>query len=125
MKFLKRTLTDKGKKITMKSVKMIKWNQVVAFFHDLKNEKKGVSSRRNYYNSLKSYFKPVGKFKGKFEEIRIGKKRTQVKPVSLTHSLFRKETPILTEVEWAKVQKVLPKKHHLLFTVLNHSGLRI
>ncbi len=87
--FLDKTLTKKGiKKITMKSVKMIKWNQIVAFFHYLRNEKKGPSSLNNYFKSLKSYFKPVGKFKGKFEEIRIGKIRTQVKPVSLTHSLL-------------------------------------
>ncbi len=65
-------------------------------------------------------------FKERFKEIKISKPpRKQVKPVSLTHSLFRKEKDTLTEEEWADLQKVLPKKHKLLFTVKNHSGLRI
>jgi len=74
---------------------------------------------------LKSYFKAIGMFIERFKEIKIVKPHTHVKPFPLTQSLFRKEKHTLTEEEWTSLKEVLPKKHKLLFTVKNHSGLRI
>ncbi len=66
----------------------IRWSDVVDFFKTLKENGINKPSRNNYLNGLKSFYKAIGKFKEKFEEIKIGKKRAQVKPVSLTHSLI-------------------------------------